>query len=295
MATQYWSTPIDHNGDTGFRAWGSELSARLQAAGLVQTSDTGQVNWLTVTRPSSNVYSGYEIYQLDDSLSGARPIFLKFEYGTGGGATVPSIRVTVGNGSNGSGTLTGLLTSARPITVSNGSASSSTTDFPSWLCVTDGFIGLFHKSGMSGTGAGRGNLFSLTRTCDDDGVPTTDGATCYFGNTSGSSQKIVEHLDFVNSANYVASDGSQCVIPGSPSSSLVGLTVQVYRHMFPMPRVRPVWSHFQVLNAETSANTTFETIPVGTVTPRTYICLGANSGQSSINLATASGMAMLWE
>jgi hypothetical protein len=37
-------------------AWGSGIAAQIAAMGLVQTSDTGQINWATVTRPAINTF-----------------------------------------------------------------------------------------------------------------------------------------------------------------------------------------------------------------------------------------------
>src|ERR1043165_7959340 len=98
MTTQSWSSVVDHSGDAGFRAWGSELSTKLAAAGLVQTSDTGQINWATVTGPGTNTAGGYEIWRFADST-----LYLKMEYGTAtGSASAPGLWCTVGTGSNGS-------------------------------------------------------------------------------------------------------------------------------------------------------------------------------------------------
>lgn len=74
------------------------------AAGWTKTSDTGQINNTTVTKPGgSNTSQGYEIYRNSSS-----DIYFKIEYGSGnGGATCPGIWLTPGTGSNGSGTITG--------------------------------------------------------------------------------------------------------------------------------------------------------------------------------------------
>ena len=40
------------NNDT-FRSWGSTISTQIAAMGMVQTADTGQINWTTVGTPAA--------------------------------------------------------------------------------------------------------------------------------------------------------------------------------------------------------------------------------------------------
>src|SRR4051812_38221933 len=67
--------------DATFRAWGSGIAAQIAAMGLVQTSDTGQINWTTVTRPGINVLAGYEMWRFADSLQATKPVFIRLDYG----------------------------------------------------------------------------------------------------------------------------------------------------------------------------------------------------------------------
>lgn len=93
--------------DDEFRAWGSAISTGLAELGLVQTADTGQINWTTVARPTTtNQSMGYEIWRFNDALQTTTPVFFKLEYGSGSSTTLPGIWLTVGQASNGSGTVT---------------------------------------------------------------------------------------------------------------------------------------------------------------------------------------------
>jgi len=95
---------------------------------MVQTTDTGQINWSTVTRVTTNAtenINGYEIYKFSDSLQSSKPIFFKIEYGqenAGWGnaptnvAARPVIMVTVGTGSSGAGAITGQILSRTRLT-----------------------------------------------------------------------------------------------------------------------------------------------------------------------------------
>jgi hypothetical protein len=101
------TTSHDISTDAGFRAWASMVHNALAACGLVQTSDTGQINLATVSTPSSNsTYAGYEIWRFNDAEQADAPIFFKIEYGRGGSNTQPNWRWTVGTGSDGAGNIT---------------------------------------------------------------------------------------------------------------------------------------------------------------------------------------------
>lgn len=92
--------------DAGFRAWGQMVHDGFLAVGLVNTADTGQIDLRTVATPGTNgTFAGYEIWRFDDADQATEPIYFKFEYGRGGLASNPNYRITVGTGSNGSGTI----------------------------------------------------------------------------------------------------------------------------------------------------------------------------------------------
>lgn len=100
--------------DANFRLWGKAISDQFAAGGLIQTADTGQINWTTVTAPGAiNTYQGYEIWRSNDAAGGIVNWYMKIEYGSNASnANQPRIRVTFGWGSNGSGTLTGTTSTA---------------------------------------------------------------------------------------------------------------------------------------------------------------------------------------
>lgn len=102
---------LDNNvaNDAEFQAWCQTIETAILASGFLEVApDTGQLNLATATRPLAGAYSGYRIYRGKDSVQATRPIYIKVEYGAGsGGVDRPSIRRTVGTGTNGAGTLTG--------------------------------------------------------------------------------------------------------------------------------------------------------------------------------------------
>lgn len=167
IATIISNAPYN-NSDTLFRAWGSAMSAQLAAAGWIQTSDTGQINWVTVTNPGSSVVAGYEIWRMNDALQSSAPIFMKIEYATSAVANTPAIWVTLGSGSNGTGTLSGVLSLRTTVT-----PSANTTTAVNWY-----FSGDTDRFCFACVGAGSTTsfLFSVERTVNVSGVRSTEGA-----------------------------------------------------------------------------------------------------------------------
>jgi len=109
MAGTIFTVAPDGSSDALFRIWGKAVSDTLSAGGFIQTADTGQIDWATVTKPSGyNTAQGYEIWRSNDAVGSLHNFYFKIEYGSGGATfTQPAIWITVGWGSNGSGTLTG--------------------------------------------------------------------------------------------------------------------------------------------------------------------------------------------
>lgn len=107
------TTTWSHSSDATFREWGKAISDGLAAVGLVKTSDTGQINWASVTRPGSAGYAGYEVWRFNDTSQSTQPIFLKIQYGTASSTSNGQMSLQAGQGSDGSGGLTGSLSPVR--------------------------------------------------------------------------------------------------------------------------------------------------------------------------------------
>jgi hypothetical protein len=92
--------------NAAFQAWGTAIHNMLTTAGLVQTSDTGQVDVTTMTIPgSNNTSAGYRVYKLNDSWDATRPIYFRINFMRGAAATTARADFFLGAGSNGAGTL----------------------------------------------------------------------------------------------------------------------------------------------------------------------------------------------
>jgi hypothetical protein len=93
--------------DADIQALIQKIHDGIAAVGLVQTADTGQIDPSRAVNPRTTLtLIGYEIWRFDDALQATQPVFLKVAYYTGNPSTVFVIRLTVGLGSDGSGTLT---------------------------------------------------------------------------------------------------------------------------------------------------------------------------------------------
>lgn len=294
MTTSTWITAIAHSTDAEFRTWGLELSTKLQAMNLVKTSDTGQINWATVTRPGNNTPGGYEIYRFNDSLQGTNPIFFKLEYGTGASGAYPQMWFTVGTGSNGSGTLTGSVTARDTICYS---AALLTGNYASYLCVADGFFGLYWKSnGM--TGAFGIAFAAISRTYNTSGVVTGDGYRVTWGSTGSSVATNTQSVRTAATAVVYAVSNSFCFVPGMVVGSLIDSDIQIYPHfgISPTPWILP--NQATAILSEVPQGTTVSVAMVGS-TARTLLSI--SSGFRSVVIGTGPGTGttyghlMLWE
>lgn len=295
MTTHTYSSVIAHTSDATFRAWGSELSAALATIGLIQTADTGQINWSTVTRPGSSASAGYEIWK----LPGSDPLYFKVEYGTAGTVTSPEMWCTVGEGSNGAGTLTG-QTSTR-VTLGNTSAIISTsTPYTSYLCATQGFFGMSIKTGGSGSSSSKAIFnFYCAKTVDGTGAYTSLGYFVVFGQTGPTASSRHQSVRrAAPAATYTLVTNSMWFAPGGPATSVdTSGNFQFYTVWSVTPNVQPIVGLCGYIVADVPILNTFQVAMVAS-TPHTYLTLGNNLGGTEAAAGTSNSvysLAMLWE
>ena len=173
MTTASWSAVFAQTTAAQFRAIGGRSQAHLAAIGLVQTTDTGQIDWTTVAAPTTSAQSmGYEIWRFNDALQATAPIFFKIEFGSAGPADHPSIWLTVGTGSNGAGTITNIGAARRHLK-HDGPAGPTGTAYPNYLCHVEGFLGVVLRVGYANVNTECS--FIICRYSNDDGTPNGDG------------------------------------------------------------------------------------------------------------------------
>lgn len=220
--------PAYFSGDADFRTFVAGVHAALGAIGLVQTADTGQINPATVARPGgANTPAGFEIWRFDDAHQADAPVFIKLEYGTGGAADRASLWGSVGSGTNGSGTLTGQVSTRIQLT---GSA-SKTAGVLLPTCISGDNGELLLAFNLDFASYGFGSLFGVERPKDSSDARTGEGVlvTWQIGNGSSSSQ-------FVPATGGVpASQGQHCVVaPNFWARSAAGAYADVVPVFIPL-------------------------------------------------------------
>lgn len=270
MTTNTFSGPVVHTSDADFRVWGLALSDALTTAGFPKSGDTGQINWATVTRPGTNTAGGYEIRYLNDSLHGTKPCYVKIEFGTGSNALHPTIWVTAGTGTNGAGTISGVMWTRQSVAQAQ---VPNAGNWPTYICVKSGYVSVAFARGGMATSAGVA-FFSVARMCDAAGDPTNVGFHFTYS-AGGSSTASLARKSYVTAE--IDDTNAVCLFPGGNTTTLVGADVQLMRHFGYQPTIRCVPFYLGFLNAEIGNEATFTATPVG-VTSRTYLALGNAAG-----------------
>lgn len=297
MTTQSWSFAVDHQTDAGFRAWGADFNAKLTAIGLTQTSDTGQINWASVTRPGTSTNAGYEIWRFNDAAHSTAPIFIRLDYGTGGSAARPRVQLTIGTGSNGSGTITGAVQSAVTVSATTGSATGGTVT--SYFCYADGFLGIVHGAAGPATGLAFTG-FIIGRTVDTNGDPDTLGAFLVRQNSPSSATADSAWRSFrfaATAVNYteVTGDGQFIHCTGAETGSNVSGDVQAFIAFGPFPRFLPLNAVCAMFISELAEGSTMSATLVGT-NSRTYLNVGRQLGEAwTAENRALFGLCMVWE
>jgi hypothetical protein len=185
MATKFAQglLPYSGTGDTpqhsNIRAWAQFFEDTLVAVGgWAVTADTGQ------TLPSAlngantgNEKRGYRVYRMTDPLQATYPVFMRIDYG--GGTNVgntPAIWVTIGTGSNGAGTITGILWNGGSVATPSAQSVTNTLSpnpFSSYGSAgpSRAAIALFIQS----TTRDYPLVFSIERTKNSQGLDSGDG------------------------------------------------------------------------------------------------------------------------
>jgi hypothetical protein len=301
MATQSWATFVDQSTDAAFRTWGSELSAKFGAVGMVQTADTGQINWTTVTRAATNTAAGYEIWKLSSGN-----LFFKFEYGSGASNAIPSLWMTVGTGSNGSGTLTGQVSTRTQFGATNNGILSTTTNYQSYLCATANYFGLAWKIASSAAGTPR-TFMAAMQTVDNTGAGTGVGyLACGQGSGAGTtmSTQCVGLSPFAGVGPVINTFNNGIFwvpnITGLPANSLDGSgNNQAFLWWWSIFGSTPAFPLLHVaaaLQTDIALGVTASMTLIGT-TAHTYISIGNNMIDDAKNLLTIAGVTtvMLFE
>jgi hypothetical protein len=312
MTTATTNTPISNAATANFRLWGLEFNTQLAAVGLTQTTDTGQINWATVALPGgANTLAGYEIWRFNDTLQATSPIFIKIQYGTSALTTIPLIQIQVGQGSNGSGTLTGTLMTN--VAASAAQQSSSTTNAPAFWCynATYGTLWCSWKFGVNNASINANTPvggFLIERSCDTNGNPTGDAVALTTPNTGataslqvGNATQIYSYLTsalLTPTSLTAALTAWSYLWPMNPASSATGANSQVMPRWIYTPNMQLSAIAGLCLLSEFTTGSTFGPVALVGSTAKTYIALGGFFGSNVVCPQTSaqvmSGYA-LWQ
>jgi hypothetical protein len=267
--------------DAQFRAWGSAIGVKLAAMGMIQTADTGQINWTTVLAPTiGSTVQGYEVWRFNDTLQATVPVFFKFEYGSGASPPNPSIHVSVGNGSNGSGSLNGVLSTRQQVTC----GASGTPITANWSGDTNRLVFAFQ-----GGSAAASLMISLERSVDTTGAVTSEAVFIALWGSSAPNQRAWNCVTGPYS-NFEATFGAM----GSAQAPFgtAGTQVAVYPIFFNKGVLMPYGLNlFGYVDATIGANATIS-FPVYGAT-HTFMPLGTATMGSVLARTTAATAMMI--
>lgn len=214
--------------DAHFRAWAQEVHDALTAFGWVNTADTGQINLVTVSKPAGTSTSqGYEIWRMADSLQSLYACYMKIEYGSGtNSSNNPGIWITLGTGSNGTGTLTGTVGTRSLITQCNAYTTAAKTYYSSGgtarFCIAFGADAQDDNSIM---------YFGVERTKAADGTDSNEGMHMLgYGNDNAAGFCKFNHqsVPFTGSIPVLAILGTGDVPTSSQATGILGSEAYTY-------------------------------------------------------------------
>lgn len=312
MTTATTNTFCAQDTNAHFQAWVNEVFTNLVTnCGLTQTADTGQmaVPCVTAAPGAASTSAGYYVFKFNDTLQATAPIFLKIEFGSGvSGATFPMMWITVGTGSNGSGTINGTAMT-RVAMLSGQVAGQSTTNFNSYYCynTAQGFLGLAFKVGQTTTNEALGG-FVLYRTVNGSGVSTGDGCMLITNSSTANgvsaSDGKTQCLNFnTSAAQTLPAADAWGTIPFSTTATLEGTAGMVFPcFQYKGNASTPGWGITNAcalgINNEIGIGNTV-TVTILGVTSLTYLNTGHPfNGSTYTNVAysaTTYGFLMLWQ
>ncbi len=213
MATNFSTTLLpDNSTDARFQAWAQFIETTLvTAGGWVVSLESGDTLPSALVHPTvGNSKKGFRVYKMSDVLQSTAPVFMRVDFGSAGAANTPGIWLTIGNSSNGSGTITGILfnggSSAAPTVSSNSSVGSGSFNSYGSAGTNRAAIGMF----VSGNAAYH-LVLTIGRSKDANGNDNADGLMLVYRDGAASSTSLT-HTRYLT------------MIPGTQPSVELGLS-----------------------------------------------------------------------
>lgn len=212
MTTVTTNTTFASNSTANLRLWAKEVSDALAAAGLVLHTDTGQIDFTTVTWTAANTVSGYQIWKFSDALQATKPIYIKLEYGTNN-SNGPQMWITVGIGTNGAGLITGSnLVLARTTTCDDSSGAPPAPAKRMDVCciAANGYVLVHYKrASRAGNFPNCWGFWAVWRSTDDNGDPSSVGVNRMYMPVNSTTGFLYDAYNFDNAASPLGSTNEQ--------------------------------------------------------------------------------------
>lgn len=216
MAKQIFSAILSSTTDAEFRAWGSTLSGVFSAL-MTKVTQAGEINWSTVLKPTGgNTAMGFEVYRFTDALHATYPVYLKFEYASGGSASYPGLYLTVGKTVDGSGGLGSVLFPRTQIVYWNNPIATSTTSYAS--SGPDGSAICLALAPAAADSYSKSSLLVVERSRDGAGNATGAGLVVQY-NTFAANPAVCKVASYLNATSMTLFAG-MFFIPFNLSSNV---------------------------------------------------------------------------
>jgi hypothetical protein len=289
MATSTFSAAPINDTDAHFRAWGKGISDALAACGLTKSSDTGQIDWATVSKPGAgSTMQGYEIWKFTDSLQTTAPIYVKIQYGSQSTTNNPGLVIDIGHASDGAGNLTGITATQRTF----GCSGSSSTAYSSFVSSDGGRINIAFCPGM-----GASFCFYIERTKDDNGAATGDGIDfVILGANGGTGYGSQQYLPAVGAPNPSTPNTSFFCASPAAGTGAYGTSIGLFP-IFPFIgyAANPSLGALAYFSADIGAGGTLITVTMYGAT-HTFVTAGLSNTSPSLNgNSTAHSLAIRYE
>lgn len=194
--------------DAVYRTFVSQLLTAATSCGLVRTSDTGQVNEATVTRPAQGAISSPLMFRFNDAQQANMPLYLSIGPGRSTSDT-PRIAFQVGTSTDGASVITGQAGTVHFLECTTGSA---------FRLYASGGEGRFHLCYIDKDTTNANVFLSVERSFDSAGNATNDGALTF--STSAGVGGFVQVIPLTGTVPAGASNFT----PVFPSSAPFGQT-----------------------------------------------------------------------
>lgn len=275
------------------KVWLNGIKDLILAAGLTQTSDTGQ---LDVTGMASLVTAGgvigYWVFKFPDTLQSTAPIFLKVVPANDASAGRPSVSCQVAASTDGAGTLATMQFTSPGTSVGQPSGAFQSA-LTSYACYTDGTFTMVLGYGLMAVGSTNNCFYGMVvdRARSSTGVALGTGFLC---EGASPSTGAVSSRSMYGAASPAVSANMPSLIPSQTAvSSSDGANVNVFRHYMMVPGVKPALGVLTYFSAEFGALSPFTATVLGS--SHTYLPMGLSmTNWSAAGAATHCG-AIRWE